>query len=156
MNDNNVSLLTSLELLTSRSSLAEETQERGIWLSRNIKLATRIQNLQARDTIFKCITWDRQTIRRSLRPFNLVARLFITSEVGRRPTAADFSPSTLAVTFCLCVRETTKSIEVLQTWYHDVLLDRFFFYDKHTSHCVNNWYLLTFTSWMLMWKYFVL
>jgi hypothetical protein len=28
----------------------------------------------------------------------------------------------LAVTFCLCVHETTKSIEFLQTWYHDVLL----------------------------------
>ena len=108
-----------MEFLTSKSSLAEE---RRIWLSRNIKLATRIQNVQARDTIFKCITCDRQTIRRSLHPFNLVACLFITSEAGRRPTAAFFFLETLAVTFCLCVHETTKSIEFLQTRYHDVLL----------------------------------
>ena len=141
MNGKDYSHLSSLEFLTSQSSLAEECR---IWLSRYIKSATRIQNLQARDTIFKCINWDCQTIRRSLRLFTCSVPL--QNKWGRWPTAAAFPPSTLAVTFCLCVHATTKSIEFLQTWYHDVLLC---FDDKHTSHFVNNWYLLTFTSLIL-------
>ena len=149
MNDNNFSFLTSLELLTSQSSLAEKTQERRIWLSRNIKLATRIQNVQARDTIFKCITCDCQTIKRSLRPFNLVACLFITSEAGRRPTAAFFFLN--FGSYLLSLRSRDHEIDWISSnevsWCFVVIV--VFFYDKHTSHCVDNWYLLTFTSWML-------
>ncbi len=47
-----------------------------VWLSRNIKLATRIQYLQTRDYICNSITCNRQSILCPLCPFNLVAWLF--------------------------------------------------------------------------------
>ena len=151
MNDKYYSLLSLLEFLTSRSSLAEESR---IWLSRNIKLATRIQNVQARDTIFKCITCDCQTIKRSLRPFNLVACLFITSEAGRRRPPALFLffqiwQLPLVFAFSRDHEINWTSSNGVSCCFAVIVV---FFDDKHTSsssHCVDNWYLLTFTSWML-------
>ena len=142
MNDNYFSLLSSLEFLKSQASLAEE---RRIWLSRNIKLATRIQNMQARDTIFKCITIDRQTMRRSL----LVACLFKTSEAdgGRRRRLFVFQLWQLPFVFAF-----TRPRNQLNFFKRGIMMfccDGCASYDKHTSHRVDNWYLLTFTSWML-------
>ena len=134
-----------MEFLTSKSSLAEE---RRIWLSRNIKLATRIQNLLARDTIFKCIkgiTCDHQA------PCAIQTRSASSKQV--RPTAADGSRFFFFNfgSYLLSLRSRDHEINWISSnmvsWCCVVIV--VFFDDKHTSHFVNNWYLLTFTSLIL-------
>ncbi len=132
-----------MEFLTSKSSLAEE---RRIWLSRNIKLATRIQNLQARDTIFKCIkciTCDH------LIPCAHWNCLFKNKCGRRRADCGRFFFFNFWQSPFVCSRdhEINWISSNMVSWCFVVIA--VFFDDKHTSHFVNNWYLLTFTSWIL-------
>ncbi len=78
--------LNSLDVLTNQLSMADEMN---FWLPKNIKLATRKQNLHPRDGTDKCITCDCQTIMGSVCPIRLC--LFKKSEAGRRRRPSFFS-----------------------------------------------------------------